>query len=78
MQGQIPGAAAVQVQGGSPQAAALAAQQQQQQQSISVKMDPANQLSSAGKYCGDLDWNALASCCPFSRRFQFGVSLNVF
>uniref|UniRef100_A0A182TQ45 Uncharacterized protein n=1 Tax=Anopheles melas TaxID=34690 RepID=A0A182TQ45_9DIPT len=47
MQGQIPGAAAVQVQGGSPQAAALAAQQQQQQQqSISVKMDPA-QLSSA-------------------------------
>ncbi|XP_040159287.1 UDP-N-acetylglucosamine--peptide N-acetylglucosaminyltransferase 110 kDa subunit isoform X1 [Anopheles arabiensis] len=50
MQGQIPGAAAVQVQGGSPQAAALAAQQQQQQQqqSISVKMDPANQLSSAG------------------------------
>uniref|UniRef100_A0A6E8VPC4 Protein O-GlcNAc transferase n=2 Tax=Anopheles coluzzii TaxID=1518534 RepID=A0A6E8VPC4_ANOCL len=48
MQGQIPGAAAVQVQGGTPQAAALAAQQQQQQQSISVKMDPANQLSSAG------------------------------
>uniref|UniRef100_A0A182JW58 Uncharacterized protein n=1 Tax=Anopheles christyi TaxID=43041 RepID=A0A182JW58_9DIPT len=49
MQGQIPGAV-VQSQGGSPQAAAIVVQQQQQQQqqSISVKMDPANQLSSAG------------------------------
>ncbi|KFB36022.1 AGAP006254-PA-like protein [Anopheles sinensis] len=43
MQGQVAGA--VQAQGGSPQAAAAA---QQQQQNISVKMDPASQLSSAG------------------------------
>ncbi|XP_050090150.1 UDP-N-acetylglucosamine--peptide N-acetylglucosaminyltransferase 110 kDa subunit isoform X1 [Anopheles aquasalis] len=47
MQGQIPGVPQ-QVQGGSPQSAAVAAAQQQQQNAIAVKMDPANQLSSAG------------------------------
>uniref|UniRef100_A0A2M4AH34 Putative udp-n-acetylglucosamine--peptide n-acetylglucosaminyltransferase 110 kDa subunit n=2 Tax=Anopheles triannulatus TaxID=58253 RepID=A0A2M4AH34_9DIPT len=47
MQAQVPGVPQ-QVQGGSPQSAVAVAAAQQQQNAIAVKMDPANQLSSAG------------------------------